>query len=175
MYTLILMTAMSTAPETAEFNGFFRDLFSLNGCRGSCYGSCAGQSSGCYGSGTSCFGSRLRAFFTSSCYGSCSGRSAGCSGSCHGSGYSCAGGFAPVPMGPGEYAAPLPAGAALPGFDGVTPATPMPAIPPTSIPEDRRRITLTAPTAANRATVIVRLPSDARLFAEGRQLTLTSS
>src|SRR5947208_1840883 len=73
MYTLLLMTAMSGAPQTAEFNGFFRDLFSFNGCHGSCtgcYGSCSGQSSGCYGScngncnGCGGFGSRLRAFFT---------------------------------------------------------------------------------------------------------------
>lgn len=185
MYTLLLMTAMSTAPEAAEFNGFFRDLFSMNGCHGSCtgscYGSCSGRTSGCYGSSSSsCFGSRFRSLFTSSCYGSCSGRSTGCSGSCHGScygscqgsGYGCTGGFAPVPMG---FDASLPAGVMAPGFDGVMPATPLPAIPPTSVPEDRKRISLTAPAGGDRATVIVRLPSDAKLFAEGRQLALTSS
>jgi len=178
MYTLLLMTAMSSSPQTAEFNGFFRDLFSFNGCQGSCsgscYGSCTGASSGCYGS-SNCngFGSRLRAFFSgSSCYGSCSGSSTGCSGSCHGSGYGCNGGFAPVPMGPGDFAAPLPAGAAAPGLDYL-PATPVPAVPPASVPESRQRISLTG--AGNRATVVVRLPADARLFAEGRLLALTSS
>src|SRR5687767_4392490 len=40
MYTLLLMTAMSSSPQTAEFNGFFRDLFSFGGCQGSsCQGS----------------------------------------------------------------------------------------------------------------------------------------
>ena len=176
MYTLLLMTAMSSSPQTAEFHGFFRDLFSFHGCHGSGsgYGSCAGYSSGCYGS-SNCngFGSRLRAFFAgSSCYGSCAGRSAGCYGSCQGSGYGCAGGFAPVPMGPGGFAAPLPPGAAAPGLDYL-PATPVPAIPPPSVQDSRQRIGLAG--AGNRAKVVVRLPADARLYAEGRQLNLTSA
>jgi hypothetical protein len=32
MYSLVLMTAMTTGPTGPEFNGFFRDLFS--GCNG---------------------------------------------------------------------------------------------------------------------------------------------
>ena len=44
MYSLVLMSAMSSAPATPEFNGFFRDLFF--GC-GGCYGS----GNGCYGGG----------------------------------------------------------------------------------------------------------------------------
>ena len=87
MYTLVLMSALSTAPDTAEFNGFFRRLFTMGG--GCCGGSCTGSGSG----------SRLRAY-TSCCggsgagrgYGSCTGSSLS-AGSCTGSGYaSCSGG-----------------------------------------------------------------------------------
>src|SRR5439155_9044920 len=62
MYSLVLMSAMSTAPATAEFNGFFRDLFNgncsgctgCNGCNGaarySCNGCCGGtMSASCNG------------------------------------------------------------------------------------------------------------------------------
>jgi uncharacterized protein (TIGR03000 family) len=90
MYSLVLMTAMTTAPSTADFNGFFRNAF-----RGGC--SSASASSGCYGSscyGSSCygFGSRIRTFFSfGGCSGSCYGSS--CYGSsCYGSSYSCNGG-----------------------------------------------------------------------------------
>src|SRR5207237_2918889 len=56
-----------------------------------------------------------------------------------------------------------------------SPATPVPAVPPASIPDSRQRISLTNTAGTNRATVIVRLPADAKLFAEGRLLTLTAS
>lgn len=114
MYSLILMTALSTAPDTAEFNGLFRRMFhkedeaaaaSCHGSgSGSGYGSCSGKSNGCTGSSSSgggLFGHRMRAFNQSSssstCYGSCYGKSKGCSGSsshsntCHGSGFGCTG------------------------------------------------------------------------------------
>ena len=100
MYSLILMTAMSAAPDTTEFNGFFRDLFSFRGgCHGSCtgcYGSCTGRSSGgygsCTGSGSGCYGNgRLRAFNNNACYGSCTGRTAAGVGSCTGYAASCTG------------------------------------------------------------------------------------
>ncbi len=234
MYSLILMTAMSGAPEAPQFNGFFRNLFSFNGCRGSseygschgCYGSGVSRSVGCYGS-CSGFGSRLRAFFNrGSCYGSCTGSSYACYGSgsgyasCHGSSFSCGGGYGLPPtdygMPPADGFAPTgpavpyaPPAAAVPSAylpaqtgscgcgDGYTlgtpvpvadpyaapfastpPPTPMPAAPPASVPEDRnaRRVALAAPDRADRArgTVVVRLPADAKLYAEGRPLTLTS-
>lgn len=81
MYTLVLMTAMSTAPATPQFDGIFGDLF-----RGSCHGSCTGRScqGSCHGS---CHGGlfqgRIRNFFSDlfdgrscqgSCHGSCNGR-----------------------------------------------------------------------------------------------------
>jgi uncharacterized protein (TIGR03000 family) len=211
MYSLIVMTALSGAPDVPEFGGLFRNAFS--GCAG-CYGSCVGRSAGCFGCVGGGFGSRLRAFFSfggGSCYGSCLGRSYACVGMAH----SCVG-FAPgagfdtyPPAGPGlgvPYAPPVPAipgsaflpttaapgccddgfalGAPAPAGDPYlppfAPAAPMPAGPPASVPEDRdaRRVTF-VPSAAGadptRGTVVVRLPADAVLYAEGRRLTLTSA
>ncbi|HVK19363.1 MAG TPA: TIGR03000 domain-containing protein [Fimbriiglobus sp.] len=135
MYSLILMTAMSGAPEAPQFNGFFRNMF--NGCQGEscygCYGSGVSRSAGCYGSCHG-FGSRLRAFFNGgSCYGSGTSRSAGCYGSgysCHGAGYacfgssySCGGGYV-LPAAPDGFGAPPPAA------DGLAPyAPPAAAVP----------------------------------------------
>jgi uncharacterized protein (TIGR03000 family) len=104
MYSLLMMAAMASAPETTDFGWRFAGC---TGCTGyaSCYGSsCYGSS--CYGSscyGSSCHGGglfpRLRGLFgggcVGSCYGSCYGSSChgtavtysvGCYGSsCHGS------------------------------------------------------------------------------------------
>ena len=93
MYSLVLMTALSTAPATPQFDGYFRDLF-RGGCQG---GSCVGRDSrsGCQGGCTGCrgglFDGRIRNFFADlfdpprrSCHGSCHG---GCQGSCVGRGY----------------------------------------------------------------------------------------
>jgi uncharacterized protein (TIGR03000 family) len=226
MYSLILMTAMSGAPETPEFNGFFRNMF--NGCQGQsctgCYGSGISRSAGCYGS-CSGFGSRIRAFFSfggGSCYGSGTSRSGGCYGtslscvgsnyaSCFGSPYGCGGGFGVPPMTDGlgvppasdgfaPPAAAIPGSAYLPSSDccgdaytlgtparvtdpfatpfSTTPPAPMPATVPPSVPEDReaRRVALASPTGADRSrgTVVVKLPADAKLYAEGRPLTQNS-
>ena len=224
MYSLILMTAMSAAPDTTEFNGFFRDLFSFRGgCHGSCtgcYGSCTGRSSGgygsctgsCTGSGSGCYGNgRLRAFNNNACYGSCTGRTAAGVGSCTGYAASCTGtpsyscqGSAPMSGMSDGYAVPSPAMSQYPVMDGGScigasggsgipmpvygpsydnggyiPATPMPAVPqsynspPDSVPEQRNSLRAFQG-QANRATVVVRLPADARLFAENRPLALTS-
>ncbi|HET6573014.1 MAG TPA: TIGR03000 domain-containing protein [Fimbriiglobus sp.] len=213
MYSLILMTAMSGAPEAPQFNGFFRNLF--NGCRGEscygCYGSGVSRSAGCYGSCHG-FGSRLRAFFSfggGSCYGSGVSRSGGCYGSgysCSGSSYSCGGGYGLPPAGgfgvppaPDGFAPPAPAvpgSAYLPAdgcgcCDGYTLGTPAPVadpfrapftaaptpMPPATVPEDRnaRRVALSPPgNDKARGTVVVKLPADATLYAEGRPLALTS-
>ena len=220
MYSLILMTAMSGAPEAPEFNGFFRNLF--NGCQGEscygCYGSGVSRSAGCYGSCHG-FGSRIRTFFNGgSCYGSGVSRSAGCYGAsyaCIGASYSCGGGYGVPPVSDGfgvppaadgfaPYAPPAPAvpgSAHLPADAGccgdgytlgtpatvadpfptpfsTTPPTRMPAGPPASVPEDRnaRRAALASPAGDDKArgTVVVKLPADAKLYAEGRPLTQTS-
>ena len=65
MYSLVLMTAMSTTPNAPEFNGFFRDLFF-----GNCSG-CSGYTAPRY----SCSGSNYPAGCSGSYY------PAGCSGS----------------------------------------------------------------------------------------------
>ncbi len=212
MYTLVLMSALSTAPDTAEFNDFFRRLFTMGG--GCCGGSCTGSGSG----------SRLRAY-TSCCggsgagrgYGSCTGSSLS-AGSCTGSGYascsgggtsySCSGGLMTAPgMGfdPG-YATPSVAtqfyypsyyptgepggcfgsGMSTMGGMGMTPtippiqglqqpyAPPMPATPDASIP-DSRGTSFASGSGGGRATVVVKLPADAVLYAEGRRLVLSGA
>lgn len=206
MYSLILMTAMSSAPQGPEFNGFFRDLFQRGSCSGNCtgcYGTCVGKSAGCYGNSCHGFGSRIRSFFSfrgGNCNGGCGGQGS-CSGqtsnscigstylaqgsSCCGGGiaYSCMGGMAfPSGVAPGIYGSPIPGGSmndfapyAVPGPIAPSPSTgpfapnsPAPAPP---VIEDRNSMNA----GGLRGTVIVRLPADARLYAEGRALNLTSS
>ncbi|MBP3960222.1 TIGR03000 domain-containing protein [Gemmata sp. G18] len=163
---------------------------SCSGCSGSsCYGSsCCGGS--LFGLGV---GDRVRSWFEpSGCCGSrsynCSGASYSCSGyscsgySCSGSAYSCFGSslscqggypmfpspgmdqFPPYPSQPLiPYADPSPA----PGTFGLRPATFVaPGAPPTST---------VANTQTGRASVIVKLPADARLSADGRALNLTGA
>jgi len=87
MYSIVLMMAVSTAPDSVEFGG----RYGCSGCGGysaGCFGSCYGSScygSSCHGSGYggSCYGGA--SYYHSSCYGSsCYGSS--CYGSsCHGS------------------------------------------------------------------------------------------
>jgi uncharacterized protein (TIGR03000 family) len=202
MYSVILMTALSTAPQTTEFNGYFRELFSFRGnsCRGGCHGSCTGsrtdyddRPNGCTGSRarTGCTGSQpARAYAGGSCYGSCTGKVS--AGSCTGMpsyAYSCSGGgySQPPMMIPNfdGYAQPAPAvsyyvdsgscfgngGPApfqFPSSPEYAPTTP---VAPNSVNEDRYRPVVND---AARATVIVKLPTDAVLYAEGRKLNLTS-
>ncbi len=192
MYSMILMTARAGAPQTPEFNGFFRDLFSFRGgCHGSGSGSCTGSraSSGCTGSrsaSTNCSGDRpARAYAGGSCYGSCTGHVSMGSG-----GSSCCGGQPPAM----SYVPPAdPCGSCNPcgSFDsGSMPAPAAPRVvpdqggdyakprstPPSSlnnISEQRYRPDLVAEPGSGRATVTVRLPADATLIAEGRRLNLT--
>ncbi len=213
MYSLILMTAMAGSPQSAEFNGFFRDLLGLRGgCRGSCSGS-RSESAGCTGSRSStgcsgsCSGDRpARAYAGGSCYGSCSGRSSSGSSCCGGSlSYaSCSGGsgglspgYSDPGVGMNGFATPSPAvsyylpesGGGCYGGGAPAPFTfpesgggfaqPSATSPPSSVNEDRYRANvLPSPSAgqgdANRAAVVVRLPADATLYAEGRRLNLTS-
>ncbi len=119
MYSIVMMTALTAAPDAPQFNGYFRDLFH-GGCGGSCNGCSGGVRYSCYGGGCSgavaypascsgCSGScsgghvfglgvgdRVRSWFEPSsgcCGGGCTGASYSCSGySCSGSPYSCFGG-----------------------------------------------------------------------------------
>ena len=199
MYSLVLMTAMRTAPSTAEFNGYFRDLFNrgdcsgctgCNGCNGaarySCSGGCSGSCNGCCGGLFS--GERIRSLFNPiGCCGGCCGGMAYSSGCCGGSmaysgGYSCFGG--PVVSAPAQGFESYPS---LPGF-GVPAPNMIPYAPPEAAPSvvpERQSfaprpaafnttMTVASPTpTANRATVIVRLPADAQLFADGTALKMT--
>lgn len=233
MYSLVLMTALTSTPDAVEFNGFFRNLFSGGcscsgaslsaGCTGfsaprySCSGGCAGSgyntascfgcsgsaySAGCSGSG---FGSRLRRWFSG--WGSCTGSGYGCTGSgysCFGSGYSCFGGAAyscfggpPVAYTPVvngglscqggmPLSAPPPVFGPNPAVPGAAPPPSIPYAPPEAAPGINPSTTGVRPAShdsalvsggsgAARAAVIVRLPADARLFVDARQLTLTGA
>ncbi len=146
-----------------------RALFSFGG--GSCNGCCGGG-----------------------CYGSCTGQSYACFG-CGGGSGCCGGGI--IDGGAIPYTPMMNAGPAAPG--GFLPSAPPPVfdtIPPAAVPSSPpggERIPYSQPEAApsasaigsngvvrsagqpaagnGRATVLVRLPADAKLFAEGRLLS----
>jgi len=190
MYSLILMSAMTAAPEAPEFNGFFRDLLSFRGTSerrsAGCTGSTA-RSNSCTGG---CNGTRAAVSATGGCTGSCTGAmpaqvfaGGGCTGS---SSYSCFG-YGSMPglpsMMPNDgYAVPTPASSLyfaqpvvpfnfsmMPTAPQIYTATPMPMIANEPIVR-----TAYAPEAgAERGTVVVRLPADAALFAENRRLNQT--
>lgn len=207
MYSLVLMSALTTAPDATQFNGYFRNLF-----RGGCYGSCTGaETSAGYAScsgrpgifhgrfiealrpGSGCCGGN-EAYRPANCSGSvnysCNGGSCSGSYSCQGSmafscsggtAFSCSGGFggAPAPYyptNPGYPAPNFPTNPSTPGFDGVPFAPNTPTPPP--IIDEHYRISQSAPLAtggASRGTVVVRLPADARLYANDRPLNLTGA
>ena len=204
MYTIMLMTSLSTAPDVAEFNGFFRDLFNRGGCQGSCTGT-SNRNASCNGS---CNGNflgivdRMRSFFRGN---SCNGtsRSQGCyaSSSCMGSSYGCFGStynsdgtwvdpYNPYGS-PGVYSDPLPPnvipyessprGEFTPIPGNVEPAQPAPAIPPPSVPDRpngqgiSQFSTQSIQATPDRAEVEVLLPADAILYAESERLKLTSN
>jgi uncharacterized protein (TIGR03000 family) len=227
MYSLVLMSAMTAAPDTAEFNGFFRDLFNRNNCAG-CTGGCAGpvryngytggcsgvsdyaSCSGCGGGGTMIFGmrDRVRSWWNADgcCGGCCGGMAYACQGSaayaCFGGapvsytpvfngGLSCQGG--PVPFAPAPVFEPYPTipggGAPYPSAPSFPPAGPAPTIPyaePVPAPGSSTANGLRpagfsgpagTPVGASgpgaRATVVVRLPVDATLYADGAPLKMT--
>ncbi len=119
------------------------------------------------------------------CGGCCGGHPTSCNGCCGGS---CQGGYgypgSTIPMAPIYDGGAMPPYNTIPvpstpipgSFDGVPPATPRPAGPPNEIGDSRgfRPMLPAPPGLSPRATVTVRLPADARLFAEGQPLTLTN-
>lgn len=209
MYSIVLMTALTTSPETPQFNGYFRDMLSgCHGCSGgarySCSGGCSGTSyaqscngcNGCCGGGVFGLGlgDRVRRVFDpvgGCCGGGCCGGTSFASGCCGGTAYAygCCGGIAHsyTPMFTGglscqgglPMSAPppiiydnVPMVPGVPGNPNIPYAVPEPAAPggvgyKPSFPA--------AVAGANgaRANVTVRLPADAKLFAEGKQLNLT--
>jgi uncharacterized protein (TIGR03000 family) len=203
MYSLVLMTAMSAAPDTSG-NGFFRNLFSRNNCEGCC-GGCSGATR--Y-SGTGCSGYSDYA----SCNGCCGGSrgflglglfsrsSSGCCGGSYAcSGYSCGGAVAY-----GGYSSPAVSytpvfNGGLTRYDGPIPSAPPPvfamapaapaqaytaAAPQNTDPNrtgfrpagyaDAPGVTTSAGATA-RGTVIIRVPADARLFADNTALRMTGT
>lgn len=167
MYSVVMLMAMTAAPDAAS-------------C---CHNGC-GYSAGCYGSYSSCYG-----------YGSCHGGYAfgGCSG--WSNSYSCQGGWG-VPYscngygiyGGTGYLWPTPyygGGTSSYGYGYPAPA---PAYAPPVIIDKRdgeirdrekkdgiKGKTMYLPVPANRAQVIVNLPADARLYANGQLTALTSA
>lgn len=185
MYSIVMVAAMTAAPETPDF--FFKK-HGCNGC-GGCYGYSCGGCCGGYGCGGCCGG-----YSCGGCcgggwgYGGCSGCSGchgfvtthscffghggGCQGSCYGcyGGYAmggCCGGYA-VPAATGVYVAPPPPGGAVP----------IPAPPPVKGGKAGEGVSASeVPIAINslpnsRGQVVVRVPADAKLFADGQATTL---
>lgn len=183
MYSLVLMSAMSTAPTTAEFNGYFRDLFHRGNCAG-CTGCNGAERYSCSGCSGLFSGDRVRSLFQPS---GCCGGIAYASGCCGGSmAYSCFGGpvqsYAPmVNGGPVPGYDPYPS---LPGFGVPPPNIPYapPEVAPPSVSPERTSFgprpagaVTSGNNTTNRATVIVRLPADAQLFADGTALKMTGA
>jgi uncharacterized protein (TIGR03000 family) len=133
------------------------------------------------------FRSRYRDGACHGCYGGCFGSCYGCYGGCVGSyglplGYEMVGPSAPVGllgMPPPLTAPPAPDGTVLPPTGlGETVAPPAPGgilLPPAGLGETTAPPAGVSetPTAPNQATVVVKLPADARLYANGELLPLT--
>lgn len=251
MYTLVLMSALTSAPDAPQFNGFFRDLFGGgcrgNGCHASCHGGIFGirdyfQSLGCRGScmgtchGSTCHGNGSGSGTCHGCNGGGRGReydrgydrgyASGCTG-CNGYAMAPAACFGNVsygqcigsmpmgggfnygtptfPGGGGDFAQPrvvdygamvTPAagcncdtvagmptvGAPMLGTIGgdttyppiTSPNLPVPRAMPGVEVERRYKEPLTQPEDSTRANVLVKLPADAKLFVEGRPLSVTN-
>lgn len=223
MYSIVMMTALTAAPDAPQFNGYFRDLFSRsnsNGCTGGtgCSGAarynCSGamayaaSCSGCSGSmaspascsgcsGSSCnggvfgwhLGDRVRSWFERDNSGCCGARSYGCTGasyacsgySCSGFAYSCFGSYPPMGNGGLPFNVPPPGYDTFPGTPGfpgnptIPYAVPDPAPGVSGLRPAGHTGALASNGATGRAAVVVKLPADARLFADARQLTMTGS
>ena len=169
MYSIVMLAAMTAAPETPDF--FFKNKG--GGCHG-CYG--GGGGGGCHGyaAGGGCYGNGWG-------HGGC--RGGGFGGGCHGcfggghglfgghgflghknGGGGCCGGYAaPYYTGCGGYAAPA---AVAPTVVGYATVPNLSTVPATGIPEAVTGL------PANRAQVVVRVPADAKLFADGQATQL---
>jgi len=162
MYTLVLMSALGGSPDSAQFNGFFRDLFSFRGgCRGTDDRSISRDTGGCSCSGGGLFHGGIRNWLSGgSCTGCCGGTGRAVSparaggGACNGRtgydnmaaadrGYSCSGGGCTGYQSSPAYSNSCfgscmgstgMGGFGAPGIPGGfdTPGT----IPPTTIPDD---------------------------------------
>jgi uncharacterized protein (TIGR03000 family) len=171
MYSIVMVAAMTASPEVPDF--FFKKNKGCHGCYGGgcygyscggCYGGCGGCG-GCYGGCGGCWGGG----WCGGCHGCHGYMTTGCWGSsCHGCN-GCYGGYA-VPA--GTYV--------VPGTGPAPEVVPPP--PPTKDKEkDKAKVGSNGVTdlpiameslPANRGQVVVRLPADAKLFADGQATTL---
>lgn len=183
MYSIVMMAALTTAPEAPDFHGFFKKIFHHHSCHGcwggctGCYGGCGGCYGGCYGGCGGCYGGCTGVYYSScsGCYGGCSGCYGGCTGvyysSCSGctgcyggcTGYygSCSG------YSLGHYSAPhgytaVGHNAAYQHLQGYYDSH-------VSVPVIERQL------PESRAQLVVRVPADAKLYADGQATTLTGS
>jgi uncharacterized protein (TIGR03000 family) len=145
MYSVVLMMAMTTAPETPQF------FFHCNPCYSSCYG-CWGSCYGCWGSCHGCWGS---------CYGCYGGYWT--TNSCYGYGI----------YGGASYTWPYPYYGGCGGCYGYS--TPMAPIQITPKVEEKLGAPKKTTFAPDQARVIVHLPADAKLFANGQPTNLASA
>ena len=177
MYSVVLLMSMTAAPEAPNFGG---RLF--HGCHGasSCHG-CWSSGHGCL---SSCHGWGGGVPHHWSWHGGCGGivnyRGHGCWSSCHG----CYGGaYAPYSChgygiyGGTSYTWPVPyhySGSGCYGYG--YPAIPVQPIP--KIEDKKEKIgepkKIYLPASPDRARVIVRLPDDAKLYANGQLTNLVS-
>ena len=149
MYSVLLMAAMTAAPETPNCWFHCAPVSTCHGCYGGsyyngCYGSCRGYSS-CYG-----------------CYGGGGG---------YMTPYSC-GGYGIYGGASYTWPTTYPYGG-NPGYGYGYPQM----APPVIKIEEKKVIPMKTyvPTAPNQAQVVIRLPADAKLFANGQLTSLTSA
>jgi len=199
MYSVVLMMAMSTAPDMPDarrnnccggctgcsgYSCSGCSGYSCSGCDGGCHGGRSRKSKGCHG-GSSCHGCSGY-----SCCG-CTGYSSGCYGSgygsgCYGSGYGSGcwgGGYA---TGGISYGMPATTGAPMMGGYGVPATTGTPAgtttpgttgTPGTGTAPGTTPGGTKPPTEAmlpTQATIVVSLPADATLKVDGMATRSTS-
>lgn len=178
MYSVVLLMSMTAAPEVPSFGGHF--IFGCHGCYSSCHG-CGGGfhhhkwHSSCHGC---CGGITYRSTTCSGCYGGCTGCLGSCTG-CYGASYapySCHGyGI----YGGASYTFPTPyyySGSGCYGYGYPTvPAYVTPKVEEKKATEKEEPKKTYLPASPNHARVIVNLPVDAKLYANGQLTTLTSS
>jgi uncharacterized protein (TIGR03000 family) len=180
MYSIVMVAAMTAAPEAPQF--FFHKGGGCNGCYG---GGCHGWTSGgCHGSGYG-YGGCQGGCYGGGCRGGCNGGGhflggfcgfcggggfLGHGGGCHGGG--CCGGT-PYYTGCGGYAVPAapaaPSGGAVVGYYTPSGVSGISTVAATGVPE------AVATLPANRAQVVVRVPADAKLFADDQATQLTGT
>ncbi len=223
MYTMVMMMAMTTAPDMPDFGhrrrascygcygGCYSSCYGCYGscyggyggrrsCYGGCYGSCYGGYGSCYGRGyASCNGCYGASYFScyGGCYGGCYGSSyASCYGGCYGGG--CYGGgcygspYGMMYSGGGCYGGGCYGGSVAPGSVVPNYTVPGTVVPDTVVPGTQTAPSTTTPMGegamppagvgssygqrnAERATVVVRLPENAKLYANNQLTDLTSN